>query len=55
MGQYANANLHREGAEFFAARLKEFAPQLSESRRRSIGALRTGHANQVPLCAGSAG
>jgi glyoxylase-like metal-dependent hydrolase (beta-lactamase superfamily II) len=53
MGQYANANLHGEGAEFFAARLKEFEPQLSDPQKAlylaAIGVLRAGHANEVPL------
>jgi hypothetical protein len=46
MGQYANANLHYEGAEFFEARLQEFAPGLSDSQQAlylvAIGALRSG-------------
>src|SRR5439155_11786196 len=53
MGQFANANLHSEGAEFFAARLKEFEPQLSDPQKAlylaAIGVLRAGHANEVPL------
>ena len=53
MGQYANANLHREGAERFSALLKEFDPRLSDEQKSlylsAIGALRAGYANQVPL------
>jgi glyoxylase-like metal-dependent hydrolase (beta-lactamase superfamily II) len=53
MGQYANGNLHGEGAEFFAARLQEFAPRLSDPQKAlylsAIGALRAGHAGQVPF------
>jgi hypothetical protein len=44
MGQYANANLHREGAEHFSALLKEFEPRLSNQQKSlylaAIGALR---------------
>src|SRR5262245_65072532 len=29
MTEFANANLQDEGAEFFSARLREFAPQLT--------------------------
>jgi hypothetical protein len=32
MAQYANANRHGEGADFFAARLREFDPGLSDSQ-----------------------
>jgi hypothetical protein len=53
MGQYANANLHREGAEHLAALLKEFEPRLSDEQKSlylsAIGALRAGHANEVSL------
>src|SRR5712664_2024045 len=53
MGQYANANLHREGAEFFSALLKEFEPRLSDAQKSlylaAIGVLRAGHADQVAL------
>src|SRR5215470_15437294 len=31
MAQYASANRHAEGAEFFSARLKEFGPRLTDS------------------------
>src|SRR4029453_7795335 len=33
MGQFANANLHGEGAEFFAERLREFSPRLSDPQK----------------------
>jgi len=53
MGQYANANLHREGAEQISALLKEFGPRLSDEQKSLylsvIGALRAGHANEVFL------
>jgi glyoxylase-like metal-dependent hydrolase (beta-lactamase superfamily II) len=53
MGQYANANLHREGAEQISALLKEFEPRLSNSQKSlylsAIGALRAGHASEVFL------
>ncbi len=53
MGQYANANLHREGAEQISALLKEFGPRLSDAQKSlylsAIGALRAGHANEVFL------
>jgi glyoxylase-like metal-dependent hydrolase (beta-lactamase superfamily II) len=53
VGQYANANLHREGAEFLTARLKAFEPQLSDQQKSvylaAIGLLRAGHANNVPF------
>ena len=53
MGQYANANLHREGAERLSALFKEFEPRLPNEQKAlylsAIGALRAGYANQVPL------
>jgi glyoxylase-like metal-dependent hydrolase (beta-lactamase superfamily II) len=53
MGQYANANLHREGAEYLSALLKEFEPRLSDRQKSlylsAIGALRAGHASEVFL------
>jgi glyoxylase-like metal-dependent hydrolase (beta-lactamase superfamily II) len=53
MAQYADANLHGEGAEFFTARLREFEPQLSDAQQAlylsAIGVLRAGHAAQVPF------
>jgi glyoxylase-like metal-dependent hydrolase (beta-lactamase superfamily II) len=53
MGQYANANLHRDGIEFFSTLVQEFEPRLSDRQKSlylgAIGLLRAGHANQVPL------
>src|SRR5262247_4389193 len=53
MGQYANANMHREGIEFFSARMKEFAPRLSDGQQSlylsAIGLLRAGYASEVPF------
>src|SRR5262249_36694774 len=51
MGQYANANLHRDGIEFFSTVMKEFEPRLSDSQKSlylaAIGLLRAGYANEV--------
>src|ERR1700689_2221545 len=53
MAQYSNANLQEEGAEFFAARLKEFGPRLTDPQKglylSAIGLLRAQHARSVPL------
>jgi glyoxylase-like metal-dependent hydrolase (beta-lactamase superfamily II) len=53
MGQYSNANLQGEGAEFFSARLKEFGPRLTDVQKAlylsAIGLLRAQHASQVSL------
>ena len=53
MADYANANRHREGAEFLEARLKAFDPQLTDPQRSlylaAIAALRAGAAGQIPL------
>jgi glyoxylase-like metal-dependent hydrolase (beta-lactamase superfamily II) len=53
MGQYANANMHREGIEFFSARMKEFAPRLSDRQQSlylgAIGLLRASYASEVPF------
>src|SRR5262245_43288555 len=53
MPQFANANRHREGAEFFQDRLDEFDARLTERQRSlylaAIGLLRAGAANTVPL------
>jgi len=53
VGQYANANLHREGAERLSALLKDFAPRLSNEQKSlylsAIGVLRAGHASEVFL------
>src|SRR5215470_15434247 len=51
MGQYANANRHREGIELFSSLLKEFEPRLSDRQRSlylaAIGLLRAGCAEEV--------
>src|SRR5215471_12671513 len=53
MGQYANANMHREGIEFFSALMKDFAPRLSDRQQSlylsAIGLLRAGYASEVPF------
>src|SRR5262245_30392129 len=53
MAQYASANKHAEGAEFFSARLKEFEPRLTDVQKAlylgAIGLLRAQHAHAVPL------
>src|SRR5262245_38434356 len=53
MAQYASANRHAEGAEFFSARLKEFEPRLPDSQKAlylsAIALLRAQHAHAVPL------
>jgi glyoxylase-like metal-dependent hydrolase (beta-lactamase superfamily II) len=53
MGQYSNANLQGEGAEFFSARLKEFGPRLPDAQKAlylgAIALLRAQHASSVPL------
>src|SRR5271154_3279498 len=53
MGQYSNANLQGEGAEFFSARLKEFSPRLTDVQKAlylsAIGLLRAQHASSVSL------
>jgi glyoxylase-like metal-dependent hydrolase (beta-lactamase superfamily II) len=53
MAQYSTANLQGEGAEFFAARLKEFGPRLSDAQKAlylsAIGLLRAQHASSVSL------
>ncbi len=53
MTQYVSANLQAEGAEFFAARLKEFEPRLTPAQRSLylsiIGLLRAQHAASVPF------
>src|SRR6516225_8753246 len=49
MAQYANANRHGEGAEFFTARFKEFEPRLSDAQKALylsvIALLRAQHAH----------
>ena len=51
MGEYANANRHRDGAEFLEARLAEFGPRLSDVQKSlylaAIGLLGAGHAQDV--------
>ncbi len=51
MGQYANANLHRDGIEFFSSVMKEFELRLSDSQKSlylaAIGLLRAGYASEV--------
>src|SRR5262249_3410969 len=53
MTQFASANVQREGAEFFAARLHEFEPHLSPVQKSLylgiIGLLRAQDASHVPL------
>lgn len=53
MADYANANRHREGAEFLEARWKAFDSRLSDPQRSlyltAIAALRAGAAGQIPL------
>lgn len=53
MAEYANANRHREGAEFLEARRKAFDSQLTDAQRSlyqvAIAALRAGAAGQIPL------
>jgi glyoxylase-like metal-dependent hydrolase (beta-lactamase superfamily II) len=53
MTEFANSNLQAEGADFFAARLKEFEPQLTLVQKSLylgiIGLLHAQHASSVPL------
>ncbi len=53
MAQFGNANRHREGAEFFQARLDQFGPRLTDVQKSlylsAIAALRAGAANDVPF------
>jgi hypothetical protein len=53
MAEYSNANRQGEGAEFFSARLKEFAPRLTDVQKAlylsAIGLLRAQHASSVSL------
>jgi glyoxylase-like metal-dependent hydrolase (beta-lactamase superfamily II) len=53
MAEFANSNLHAEGADFFSARLKEFEPRLTPVQRSLylsiIGLLRAQHASSVAL------
>src|SRR5258707_2339530 len=53
MGEYSNANMQAEGAEFFSARIKEFGPRLTDAQKAlylsAIGLLRAQHAPAVSL------
>jgi glyoxylase-like metal-dependent hydrolase (beta-lactamase superfamily II) len=53
MGEFANANLQAEGAEFLSARLNEFAPRLSDAQKAlylsAIGLLRAQNASSISL------
>jgi glyoxylase-like metal-dependent hydrolase (beta-lactamase superfamily II) len=53
MTEFANANLHGEGAEFFSTRLREFDSQLTPVQKSLylgiIGLLRAQNASSVPL------
>jgi hypothetical protein len=53
MAQYANANRHREGAEFLQSRLDQFGPRMTDVQKSlylsAIAALRAGAANDVPF------
>jgi glyoxylase-like metal-dependent hydrolase (beta-lactamase superfamily II) len=53
MAQFANANRHREGAEFLQARRDQFEPRLTDAQKSlylsAIAALRAGAANDVPF------
>jgi len=53
MAQYASANRHAEGAEFFSARLREFEPRLTDVQKAlylsASALLRAQHASAVPL------
>jgi hypothetical protein len=53
MGEYSNANLQGEGAEFFSERLEEFKTRLTEGQRAlylsAIGLLRAQNASSVSL------
>ena len=53
MTEFANSNLHADGADFFAARLKEFDARLTPVQKSLylgiIGLLRAQHVSSVPL------
>jgi glyoxylase-like metal-dependent hydrolase (beta-lactamase superfamily II) len=53
MTEFANSNLHGEGADFFSARVKEFDARLTPVQKSLymgiIGLLRAQHASAVPL------
>lgn len=53
MAEYSNANLQGDGVEFLSARLKEFAPNLTDAQKSlylsAIAVLRAQHASSVSL------
>src|SRR5215469_5685985 len=53
MAQYSNLNLQGEGAEFLAARFKEFEPQLTDPQKAlylsAIALLQAQHASEISL------
>jgi glyoxylase-like metal-dependent hydrolase (beta-lactamase superfamily II) len=53
MGQYANANMHREGIQFLSALMKDFEPRLSDKQQSlylgAMGLLRAGYTSEVPF------
>ena len=53
MAQYSNLNRQGEGAEFFAARFKQFEPRLTDPQKSlylsATAVLRAQHAASVPL------
>lgn len=53
MGQFANANMHTEGIEYFSTVLKELSPNLSDPQKSlylaAIALLRVGKADKVSL------
>jgi Zn-dependent hydrolases, including glyoxylases len=53
VAQYANANQHEEGIEFFASLTKKHEPLLSPMQKSlylsALGLLRAAHANEIPL------
>jgi glyoxylase-like metal-dependent hydrolase (beta-lactamase superfamily II) len=53
MGQFANANQHRQGIDFITALLKDYGPALTNGQKShyltAIASLRAGYADEVPL------
>jgi glyoxylase-like metal-dependent hydrolase (beta-lactamase superfamily II) len=53
MGQFSNANQHRQGIDFLTALLKEYEPKLTNAQKShyitAIASLRAGYAAEVPL------
>ena len=53
MAQYSNANMQKDGVEFFLGRLKQFSPRLNGIQKAfylsAIGLLRAQHASSVSL------